>query len=72
MGVGTAQEHNLLRGAQRDVRHELPAAAQVAIVFLAHDRRTNPLALTSGSKRHCCLLNDGTARMSLRWCYDNM
>jgi hypothetical protein len=72
MGVGTAQEHNLLRGAQRYIRHELPASAQVAIVFLAHDRRTNPLALTRGFKRHGCLLNDGTARMSLRSCDDNM
>ena len=45
MRVRTAQEHDLLGAAQRDVGDELAAAAQVAIVLLAQQRRADPVAL---------------------------
>ena len=52
VGVRAAQEHDLLGTAQRDVRDELAAAAQVAIVLLAQQRRADPVALTGVFIRH--------------------
>ena len=52
MRVRAAQEHDLLGAAERDVRDELPASAQVAIVLLAQERRAHPAMVTGSLLRH--------------------
>jgi hypothetical protein len=52
MGVRASQKHDLLRAGQLYVGHELAAAAQMAIILAAQQRRADAAFLTGALVRH--------------------